>query len=79
MMQTKVPEAEETSLDLMNRLCTYIYVRDNTDRLRTRAVLCHIYHMALHDCWYQARDLMLMAHLQVRQAAGRHANNNFYC
>ena len=40
-------------------------MRDNTDRLRTRAVLCHIYHMSLHDKWYEARDLMLMAHLQV--------------
>ncbi|KAF2359074.1 Eukaryotic translation initiation factor 3 subunit C [Trinorchestia longiramus] len=60
----KVPESEYTSLKLMDKLCTYIYVRDNTDRLRTRAVLCHIYHMALHDRWYQARDLMLMAHLQ---------------
>ena len=49
----------------MDRLCKYIYVRDNTDRLRTRAVLCHIYHMSLHDKWYEARDLMLMAHLQV--------------
>lgn len=60
----KIPENEETTLTLMDKLCTYIYVRDNTDRLRTRAVLCHIYHMALHDCWYKARDLMLMAHLQ---------------
>lgn len=51
----------------MDRLCKYIYVRDNTDRLRTRAVLCHIYHMSLHDKWYEARDLMLMAHLQVSQ------------
>uniref|UniRef100_A0A2P2HXK4 Eukaryotic translation initiation factor 3 subunit C n=1 Tax=Hirondellea gigas TaxID=1518452 RepID=A0A2P2HXK4_9CRUS len=57
-------KTEVTSLKMMDKLCTYIYVRDNTDRLRTRAVLCHIYHKALHDCWYEARDLMLMAHLQ---------------
>ncbi|RXG59277.1 Eukaryotic translation initiation factor 3 subunit C [Armadillidium vulgare] len=60
----ELPEAEVTSLNEMDRLCKYIFVRDNTDRLRTRAVLCHIYHMSLHDKWYEARDLMLMAHLQ---------------
>lgn len=59
-----VDESVFTSLKLMDKLCTYIYIRDNTDRLRTRAVLCHIYHMALHDRWFKARDLMLMAHLQ---------------
>ncbi|KAH7986181.1 hypothetical protein HPB52_025149 [Rhipicephalus sanguineus] len=41
-----------------------IYAKDSTDRIRTQAILCHIYHHALHDNWYQARDLMLMSHLQ---------------
>ncbi|XP_041347425.1 eukaryotic translation initiation factor 3 subunit C-like isoform X3 [Gigantopelta aegis] len=58
-------DAEETSSeDDMDRLCKYIYAKDSTDRLRTRAMLCHIYHHALHDRWFQARDLMLMSHLQ---------------
>lgn len=48
----------------MSALCQYIYTKDSTDRLRTRAILCHIYHHALHDRWFQARDLMLMSHLQ---------------
>lgn len=48
----------------MDTLCKYIYTKDSTDRLRTRAILCHIYHHALHDRWFQARDLMLMSHLQ---------------
>lgn len=48
----------------MNVLCRYIYVKDNTDRIRTQAILLHIYHLALHDLWFQARDLMLMSHLQ---------------
>merc|ERR1719489_194505 len=55
---------EETSADLIDRLCKYIYSKDNTDRLRTRAILCHIYHQAIHDNWFEARDLMLMSHLQ---------------
>ena len=60
----EIPKTEVTSLSEMNELCKYIYVHDNTDRLRTKAVLCHIYHMSLHDKWYEARDQMLMAHLQ---------------
>ncbi|XP_046343350.1 eukaryotic translation initiation factor 3 subunit C-like isoform X2 [Haliotis rufescens] len=56
--------AEENPEQMMDRLCKYIYAKDSTDRLRTRSMLCHIYHHALHDRWYQARDLMLMSHLQ---------------
>ena len=48
----------------MDKLCSYIYVRDNTDRIRTRATLCHVYHHALHGRWFEARDLMLISHLQ---------------
>lgn len=53
-----------TSVEEMEKLCHYIYANDNTDRLRTRAILSHIYHHALHDNWFQARDLVLMSHLQ---------------
>lgn len=53
-----------TSVDEMERLCRFIYAKDQTDRLRTRAILSHIYHHALHDNWFQARDLVLMSHLQ---------------
>uniref|UniRef100_A0A0B7BD44 Eukaryotic translation initiation factor 3 subunit C n=1 Tax=Arion vulgaris TaxID=1028688 RepID=A0A0B7BD44_9EUPU len=55
---------EKSSAAVMDRLCKFIYAKDSTDRLRTRSMLCHIYHHALHDRWYQARDLMLMSHLQ---------------
>lgn len=48
----------------MEEMCKFIYAKDLTDRLRTRSMLCQIYHQALHDRWYQARDLMLMSHLQ---------------
>ncbi|KAF8566605.1 hypothetical protein P879_09879 [Paragonimus westermani] len=53
------------STAVIQRLCRYIYTHDRTDRLRTRAILCHIYHLALYDNWYQARDLMLMSNLQM--------------
>nr|XP_060636532.1 eukaryotic translation initiation factor 3 subunit C [Anolis sagrei ordinatus] len=56
-------EAEDSAV-LMQRLSKFIYAKDRTDRIRTCAILCHIYHHALHDRWYQARDLMLMSHLQ---------------
>ncbi|KAH7957428.1 hypothetical protein HPB52_018908 [Rhipicephalus sanguineus] len=68
-----VPEGEQkpapqpparNSLEQMELLCKFIYAKDSTDRIRTQAILCHIYHHALHDNWYQARDLMLMSHLQ---------------
>ncbi|QQP54059.1 Eukaryotic translation initiation factor 3 subunit C, partial [Caligus rogercresseyi] len=54
---------EPTSLHLMDKLCKYIYSHDSTDRLRTHAILCHIYHHSIHDNWYEARDLMFMSHL----------------
>ncbi|XP_077595240.1 eukaryotic translation initiation factor 3 subunit C [Stigmatopora nigra] len=56
-------EGEDSAI-IMDRLCKYIYAKDRTDRIRTCAILCHIYHHALHSRWYQARDLMLMSHLQ---------------
>ncbi|CAH1233219.1 EIF3C [Branchiostoma lanceolatum] len=56
-------QKEKTAV-IMDKLCKYIYAKDTTDRIRTRAILCHIYHHALHGRWYEARDLMLMSHLQ---------------
>lgn len=53
-----------SSVDEMEKICHFIYANDNTDRLRTRAILSHIFHHALHDNWFQARDLVLMSHLQ---------------
>lgn len=55
---------EQDDTALLNRLCKYIYTQGEDSRIRTRAMLCQIYHHALHDRWYQARDLMLISHLQ---------------
>lgn len=60
----ELPKDVYTSVQEMDKLCKFIYAKDNTDRLRTRAILSHIYHHALHDNWFQARDLVLMSHLQ---------------
>ncbi|KAL7977329.1 hypothetical protein Chor_009278 [Crotalus horridus] len=62
--QDQAENEGEDSAVLMERFCKFIYAKDRTDRIRTCAILCHIYHHALHDRWYQARDLMLMSHLQ---------------
>lgn len=53
----------ETNSEVIDRLCKYVYTK-GLDRVRTRAMLCHIYNHALHDRLYEARDLMLISHLQ---------------
>lgn len=55
---------EPTSLDVIDELSKYIFVHDDTQRLRTRAILTKIYHLALHNKWTTARDLFLMSNLQ---------------
>lgn len=58
----EVPRGE-TNSEVIDRLCKYVYTK-GSDRVRTRAMLCHIYNHALHDRLYEARDLMLISHLQ---------------
>ncbi|KAL3990909.1 Eukaryotic translation initiation factor 3 subunit 8 N-terminus family protein [Acanthocheilonema viteae] len=64
-IEDSIEQGQESSLAVMERLCKEVYARDDTKRLRQRAMLCQIYHLALHDRWHQARDLMLMSHLQA--------------
>ncbi|MCP9265110.1 Eukaryotic translation initiation factor 3 subunit 8 [Dirofilaria immitis] len=64
-VEDSLEQGQESSIAIMERLCKEVYVRDDTKRLRQRAMLCQIYHLALHDKWHQARDLMLMSHLQA--------------
>ena len=51
------------SSGLVRALCVYLYKSGNS-LLRTRAMLSQIYHSALHNDFYTARDMMLMSHLQ---------------
>ncbi|KNZ80470.1 Eukaryotic translation initiation factor 3 subunit C [Termitomyces sp. J132] len=52
-----------TTTALIHSLCVYLY-RSGNSLLRTRAMLSHIYHHALHNEFYTARDMLLMSHLQ---------------
>ena len=55
--------SEGTTTNLVHGLCVYLYTTTNS-LLRTRAMLCHVYHHALHNDYYTARDMLLMSHLQ---------------
>jgi translation initiation factor 3 subunit C len=48
--------------DLEN-LCSFIF-KYGDDRRKTRALLCAVYHHAMHDRYYRARDLFLISHIQ---------------
>lgn len=52
-----------TSAKLIHELCVRLYASSNS-LLRTRAMLCHIYHFGLHNDFHTARDMLLMSHLQ---------------
>ncbi|CAF3178249.1 unnamed protein product [Rotaria sp. Silwood2] len=54
----------QPSIALMDQLCKYIRANDTSNRIRVRASLCHIYHLALHDYYYKACDLMKMCRIQ---------------
>ncbi|KAI9793064.1 MAG: Translation initiation factor 3 subunit c [Peltula sp. TS41687] len=57
------PRDKVDSNALVQTLCTYLY-QHSEGIIRARAMLCHIYFLALHDQYYRARDMMLMSHLQ---------------
>lgn len=48
---------------LVTELANNVFEKGD-ERLKSRAMLCLIFHHALHDRFHEARDLMLMSHLQ---------------
>uniref|UniRef100_A0AC35TVG1 Eukaryotic translation initiation factor 3 subunit C n=1 Tax=Rhabditophanes sp. KR3021 TaxID=114890 RepID=A0AC35TVG1_9BILA len=56
-------EHKEDGEKLMDSLCKEVYGFQSAKRERQRAMLCQIYHHALHDRWQKAKDLLLMSHL----------------
>ncbi|KAF9180112.1 Translation initiation factor 3 subunit c [Haplosporangium sp. Z 767] len=63
LLPAGVVEPNQDSSDLIHDLCVYLY-KNASSLLRTRAMLCHIYHHALHNRFFVARDMLLMSHLQ---------------
>ena len=51
-----------TTTALVRTLCVHLY-QTEFSLLRTRAMLCHVYHHALRNDFHTARDLFLMSHL----------------
>jgi hypothetical protein len=55
---------DEDSAAAMKRLVGIVF-QHGDERAKARAMLCTIYHRALHGDFYSARDMLLMSHLQV--------------
>eukprot|EP00913_Durusdinium_trenchii_P034321 g32111.t1 len=51
----------------MGKLCHYVWATGDV-RLRRRACLCQAYHLALHDCFQPARDLLHLGNFQEQAA-----------
>lgn len=51
----------------MGKLCHYVWAAGDV-RLRRRACLCQAYHLALHDCFQPARDLLHLGNFQEQAA-----------
>jgi Eukaryotic translation initiation factor 3 subunit 8 N-terminus len=63
--------AKKTSYgELMNAECTYVY-KYGTEHAKKRATVCHVYDHAVHNRYLEARDLLLMSHVNSSRLDGR--------
>ncbi|KAK4542155.1 Translation initiation factor 3 subunit c [Oleoguttula mirabilis] len=61
---TITPRLQGTEVtQIVQTLAGYLF-QHSDGIIRARAMLCQIYHLALHDQYYRSRDMMLMSHLQ---------------
>jgi translation initiation factor 3 subunit C len=60
------PSVTPAPVDVATKLeeLSHFIFKHGDDRSRTRALLCSVYHNALHDRYYRARDMFLISHIQ---------------
>ncbi|KAF9111228.1 Translation initiation factor 3 subunit c [Mortierella sp. AM989] len=63
LLPPSIAKPNQDPSSLIHDMCVYLY-KNASSLLRTRAMLCHIYHHALHNRFFVARDMILMSHLQ---------------
>ena len=68
IIESATPSPSPDSSTLVHDLCVFLYQTTNV-RVRARALLCHVYHLAVHGQYHRARDMLLMSHLQEQAGA----------
>ncbi|ORZ13402.1 eukaryotic translation initiation factor 3 subunit 8 [Lobosporangium transversale] len=63
LLPADIVKPSEDATSLVHDLCVDLY-KNGSSLQRTRAMLCHIYHHALENRFFVARDMFLMSHLQ---------------
>eukprot|EP00180_Rhodochaete_pulchella_P002437 Plantae.Rhodophyta-Rhodochaete_pulchella.ctg3733.p1 GENE.Plantae.Rhodophyta-Rhodochaete_pulchella.ctg3733~~Plantae.Rhodophyta-Rhodochaete_pulchella.ctg3733.p1 ORF type:complete len:682 (+),score=139.17 Plantae.Rhodophyta-Rhodochaete_pulchella.ctg3733:128-2047(+) len=57
------PSCELPKIRSLQELSVLVY-RYGDERAKNQTIMCHIYNLALSDRFYEARDMLLMSHLQ---------------